>query len=99
MNEEEHPEGTARRLTARVTGEVQGVGFRYRTLRQAVQLGLTGVVSNAADGSVHVVAEGRGPALDGLLEFLRGPKAPGVVANVEESFSPAAGEFEDFRAE
>ena len=99
MNEQEHPEGSPRRLTARVTGEVQGVGFRYRTLRQAVQLGLTGVVSNAPDGSVHVVAEGREPALDGLREFLRGPKAPGVVAGVEESFSPASGEFHDFSAE
>ncbi|KAD3515308.1 acylphosphatase [Arthrobacter yangruifuii] len=99
MNEQDYPEGTPRRLTARVTGEVQGVGFRYRTQRQAVQLGLTGVVSNAADGSVRVVAEGREPALDGLREFLRGPKAPGMVAAVEESFSAATGEFSDFSAE
>lgn len=88
-----------RRLTARVTGEVQGVGFRYRTRQQAVRLGLTGVASNKPDGSVQVIAEGSGPALDGLLEFLRGPEAPGTVASVEESYSPATGEFPGFRAE
>lgn len=99
MNEQERPEGTERRLTARVTGEVQGVGFRYRARGRAVQLGLTGVVSNKPDGSVRLVAEGREPALDGLREYLRGPEAPGVVTGVEESFSPATGEFPDFRAE
>lgn len=94
-----HSERGERRLTASVSGEVQGVGFRYRTQRRAVQLGLTGVVSNMSDGSVRVVAEGREPALDGLREFLRGPEAPGVVTGVEESFGPATGEFADFRAE
>ena len=88
-----------RRLTARVTGDVQGVGFRYRTLRQALHLGLTGAVSNAADGSVLVVAEGAEPALDGLREFLQGPEAPGTVTGVEERFAPATGEFPEFRAE
>lgn len=91
--------GERQRLTARVTGDVQGVGFRYRTQLQAVRLGLTGVVSNSADGSVRVVAEGAGPALDGLLEFLQGPDAPGTVASVEEEFSAATGSFPDFRAE
>lgn len=95
MNQEQD----ARRLTARVTGDVQGVGFRYRTLQQAVRLGLTGVASNRRDGSVLVIAEGGGPALDGLLEFLEGPTAPGTVAGVDARFSTATGEFDGFRAE
>ena len=90
---------TSRRLTARITGEVQGVGFRYRTRQEAVRLGLTGVVSNRLDGSVQVVAEGSGPALDGLREFLEGPGAPGSVAAVDARFSDGTGEFSGFRAE
>ncbi|MGH7467080.1 MAG: acylphosphatase [Longimicrobiales bacterium] len=67
----------------RVIGVVQGVGFRFWTLRQAHRMGLGGYVRNAADGSVEVCA--RGPA-DRLQEFQamlhRGP--PGSrVASVE----------------
>ena len=35
-----------------------GVGFRYSTQREAVQLGLTGYARNMDDGSVEVVACG-----------------------------------------
>lgn len=86
----------ARRLNARITGEVQAVGFRYRTLQQALRLGLTGVVSNHSDGSVSVVAEGAQPAVEELLAWLRSPAAPGRVSDVEASFSDATGEFPDF---
>ena len=85
-----------RRLTARITGEVQAVGFRYRTLQQAMRLGLTGVVSNSPDGSVQVVAEGPQPAVDALLDWLGSPAAPGTVRGIEETFSDATGEFPDF---
>jgi len=53
-------EGPSRgRLVARVSGLVQGVGFRYATIRQAHAIGgITGYVRNASDGSVEVVAEG-----------------------------------------
>ena len=42
----------------RVHGLVQGVGFRYSTQREALQLGLTGYARNMDDGSVEVVACG-----------------------------------------
>ena len=50
--------GEAVRLTARVFGVVQGVGFRFWTMGRAEDLGLTGKVKNLDDGSVAVVAEG-----------------------------------------
>lgn len=91
--------GTPRqRLTARITGEVQAVGFRYRTLREATRLGLTGWVANRSDGSVSVVAEGPALAVEGLLEWLRSPATPGRVSEVAETFSEATGEFRDFQA-
>ena len=51
------------RLTARVFGVVQGVGFRYWTMGKADELGLSGEVRNLDDGSVALVAEG--PAAGG----------------------------------
>jgi len=77
---------------------VQGVGFRYRVLRQAMKLKLTGTVVNLPDGSVLITAEGLPSALDGLLEWVRSPSAPGVVESVEEHRSPATGEFSGFDA-
>lgn len=42
----------------RLTGRVQGVGFRYFAESAALVEGLTGWVQNQPDGSVEVVAEG-----------------------------------------
>jgi acylphosphatase len=85
------------RLTARVVGRVQGVGFRWWTLRQAQELGLTGWVMNGHDErTVEVVAEGRQEALDELERRLhRG--APGShVDALEVQRSAASGEFSRF---
>lgn len=46
------------RLTAFVHGRVQGVGFRWWTRSQALELGLAGSATNLDDGRVCVVAEG-----------------------------------------
>ena len=56
------------RLTARVDGVVQAVGFRYWTVRRADELGLTGTVRNNTDGSVGIVVEGPQAV---VLEFRR----------------------------
>ena len=85
------------RLTARVDGVVQAVGFRYWTVRQAGELGLTGTVRNNNDGSVGIVAEGPQSVVLELRRWLRSPEAPGRVENVEESISRATGAFSSFR--
>jgi acylphosphatase len=54
----------------RVTGRVQGVGFRWWARAQAAALGLTGTVRNAADGSVEVQARGPDHALAELERLL-----------------------------
>jgi acylphosphatase len=46
------------RLTAWVSGRVQGVGFRWWVRANALELGLVGFAENLADGRVKVVAEG-----------------------------------------
>jgi acylphosphatase len=77
---------------------VQGVGFRFRTMGKAEDLGLAGEVENLSDGSVAVVAEGPERQVRALLDWLNSPNTPGRVERVEDSFSAARGGFRGFRA-
>lgn len=88
---------TEQRLTARVAGRVQGVGYRWWTIRQADALGLVGWVMNHADErTVELVAEGPPDALDELEHRLaRGP-AGARVEHLETRRGPASGEFTRF---
>jgi len=79
---------SARRF--RVTGRVQGVGFRWFVARRAEELGLAGWVRNDPDGAVSVLAAGPEPALDALAAALAvGPRAARVAA-VESAAAEAA---------
>jgi acylphosphatase len=51
------------RVTFRVHGEVQGVGYRRFVAREAQDLGLAGWVRNEPDGSVIGETEGSAAAL------------------------------------
>jgi acylphosphatase len=55
----------------RVVGRVQGVGFRWWTRGEALELGLGGWVRNETDGSVIVHAVGPEDALARLETALR----------------------------
>ena len=57
------------RRAATVTGRVQGVSFRYATVRQATRLGVTGWVRNTAVGSVELEAQGEPTAVEALLRW------------------------------
>ena len=85
------------RLTAWVTGAVQGVGFRWWTRSRGMELGLVGTASNLRDGRVEVVAEGGRAACRALLEALGGPDAPGRVEGVVSRWDPARGDLDGFR--
>jgi acylphosphatase len=88
---------SAERMRARVTGRVQGVGFRWWVRRQAEALTLTGWVMNAEDErSVELVAEGEAEALDELERRLhRGPSGA-QVDSVDARREPASGSFDGF---
>jgi acylphosphatase len=88
-------DGTCR-LTARVEGVVQGVGFRVFVLREARRLRLTGTVRNCADGSVEAAAEGAVESLRTLVTALRRGPAGAVVRHVDARYSEATGEFSGF---
>jgi len=66
-------------IQARVTGQVQGVAFRWYAQQRAQQLGVVGWVRNEVDGSVLVHAEGDDDAVDALVEWCRhGPPSARV---------------------
>jgi acylphosphatase len=66
-------------LHAYVNGWVQGVGYRYFVVNNALALGLRGYARNLSDGSVEVLAQGARPKLEHLLALLqRGPAAAEV---------------------
>ena len=73
-----------------VTGRVQGVGFRYSTVREARRLGLSGWVRNCDDGSVAGHAQGAAVPLDEFHRWLhRGPPTAAVTV-VEWCSAPDA---------
>ena len=85
----------------RVTGRVQGVGFRWFTSRAAKELGISGTVQNHPDGSVRVHARGALAVLDQLeATITRGPVAARVeaVERVEPSQTVKADGFRIERA-
>jgi acylphosphatase len=79
------------RLTAWVTGLVQGVGFRWWVRSEADRLGLAGSATNLPDGRVEVVAVGGRHACVELLALLSGPSAPGRVTAISHEWSEPEG--------
>ena len=80
----------------RVTGRVQGVGFRWWTRAQAIRLGLDGTVRNADDGSVEVEARGPEPALAELERLLNEGPPHARVRAVERVAASVAADWTGF---
>lgn len=70
-----------------VFGRVQGVGFRFFTLQEAKQIGVTGYVKNREDGSVAVVAQGSEVQIQQLRLWLsKGPRTSQVERIIEQNY-------------
>ena len=67
----------------RITGQVQGVGYRAWALRVATGLGLRGWVRNRGDGTVELLATGPDDALAAMIEAARQGPSAARVAGVE----------------
>ncbi len=64
----------------RITGRVQGVGYRDALRSEALARGVAGWVRNRRDGSVEAVLQGTKAATDALITWARrGPPAARVA--------------------
>ena len=82
----------------RITGLVQGVGFRDALTEEAKRLGLAGWCRNRSDGSVEAVVAGTDQEVRAVIAWAhRGPpngRVDGVVVTELTSPGPIAGRFE-----
>lgn len=80
-----------------VRGTVQGVGFRYFTMRQAQKLGVTGFVRNLSNGDVEVWAEGDQETLSAFLAAVKRGPLGAHVQDVNVDWQIASEQYPDFR--
>jgi acylphosphatase len=66
-----------------VSGEVQGVGYRYYTQMKAIQFGITGWVRNLHEGGVEILASGEKPDLNLFIEEIRRGNPFSTVNHIE----------------
>jgi len=88
------------RMTVRVRGRVQMVGYRMFAEVTADRIGgISGTVCNLPDGStVEVVAEGRKESLEEFLDELRIGPSHALVRDVNVEWGIARSEFRGFLA-
>ena len=79
-----------------VTGQVQGVGYRFSMAQQAARLGVCGWVRNRSDGSVEAVVAGMPEAVAAIIVWARrGPGAARVdQIMIELDSDPLLDDFE-----
>jgi acylphosphatase len=80
-----------------VSGRVQGVLFRARTMQKAVRQSVNGWVRNLPDGRVEAVFEGEKEAVDTMVDFCREGPRSAMVLGVDVKWEPFTGEFRDFK--
>ena len=82
-----------------ITGDVQGVGYRFFVQRAAARHQVLGHVRNCIDGSVEVVAEGGPRAVEEFKkDLVTGPRWS-RVEQVEEINLEPSGQYSSFRIE
>ena len=79
-----------------VGGVVQGVGFRYFTVRQARETRISGWVRNTPDGGVEIVAEGEEWQLKEFAESVKVGPSHSTVRGIEVKEEEYKNEFDGF---
>jgi acylphosphatase len=79
-----------------VSGDVQGISFRYYTKQKAIILGIKGWVRNLVTGEVEAIFEGVEDKIKEMVEWCKKGPWLAKVNNVRVEFSDYKGEFENF---
>ena len=89
--------GVARKFL--ISGEVQGVGYRYFAQRAAARHQVVGYVRNCPDGRVEAFAEGPAGSVDAFKDDLVTGPQWAVVEQIEEIVLEPTGSYSAFRIE
>ena len=82
-----------------ISGEVQGVGYRYFAQRIAARHQVVGYVRNLPDGRVEVLAEGMPEGVEGFKHDIAAGPRHACVEQVEEVSVEPTGRYPTFRIE
>lgn len=77
------------------SGNVQGVGFRYTTLRLAAGHAVKGYVRNLPDGRVEVIAEGKPDDIRSFLEAIS-QEMSGHIRGIQVHDEPCTRHYDSF---
>jgi acylphosphatase len=80
------------RAEVRVTGRVQGVGFRYLAQRRARSLGVAGWIRNEPGGGIVAAFEGPRDRVDSMIDWCRHGPSGSRVDRVDVSWRAPRGE-------
>ncbi|MDP2301530.1 MAG: acylphosphatase [Ignavibacteria bacterium] len=89
-------ENTNHRAEIIVNGLVQGVGYRYFVLRNALSLGLKGYVKNLYSGEVLAVVEGEKFRITELFELMKQGPSHSYVKKANIAWTSFNNEFTTF---
>ena len=91
--------GAVKTLLVRMSGTVQGVGYRAACVRSAAALHVTGWVRNRMDGSVEALLQGDPECVNRMCDWLlNGSTHAALVEKMEaEELAPPFARYDDFR--
>jgi len=92
----EHADGDQVRVHVRISGRVQGVGFRYATADEARRLGLGGWVRNLDTGQVEAVFEGQREQVQAMLGWCTAGPPGSFVREVQTEWDEPAEDLSGF---
>jgi acylphosphatase len=82
-----------------ISGDVQGVGYRFFTQRAAARHQVRGYVRNLPDGRVEALAEGPAAAVNAFRIDLEAGPVSAEVQLIEETVLEPSGHYPQFRIE
>ncbi|MGD8921690.1 MAG: acylphosphatase [Candidatus Zixiibacteriota bacterium] len=80
----------------KITGIVQGVGYRYYFYRRATDTGITGWVRNDYGGSVSAEVEGERDDIESLIRALRAGPSSAHVDDIQIEWKSYTGRYSSF---
>lgn len=83
-----NPETWLESRLVRVSGRVQGIGYRDACVRHARKLGITGWVRNRMDHSVEAMLQGTPEQLADMCAWLRDGMPSALVENLDVKVVP-----------